>query len=91
MGSSERLEYAVIGDTVNCASRLESIDKQRHKSILRILVSSATRQLLVDELNENLNWEEWGTIQIKGRKEPLLVAELTVSNAPATGQANPAS
>ena len=91
MGSSERLEYAVIGDTVNCASRLESIDKQRHKSILRILVSSATRQQLVDELNENLNWEEWGTIQIKGRKEPLLVAELTVSNAPATGQANPAS
>jgi len=89
MGSSERLEYAVIGDTVNCASRLESLDKQRHNGVLRILVSSTTRQQLVDELNESLNWKEWGPVQVKGREEPLLVSELTMDNAPATGPASP--
>jgi adenylate cyclase len=76
MGSSERLEYAVIGDTVNCASRLESLDKQRHRGVVRILVSSATRTLLEPSRDLALPWLEWGPLQVKGRDEPLLVAEL---------------
>jgi adenylate cyclase len=76
MGSSERLEYAVIGDTVNCASRLESLDKQRHSGVVRILVSSATRALLGADQDQALPWLEWGPLQVKGRDEPLLVAEL---------------
>ncbi|KGG25295.1 MULTISPECIES: CHASE2 domain-containing protein [unclassified Prochlorococcus] len=88
MGSSERLEYAIIGDTVNCASRLESFEKNRHVGVLRVLVSSTTRELLGDELNNSLHWDEWGEIQVKGREEPLLVSELTMDNAPATGPAS---
>ncbi len=80
MGSTERVEYAVIGDTVNCASRLESFDKDRHQGVLRILVSSATRELLTDELNDQLSWDEWGSIQVKGREEALLVAELKLDS-----------
>ena len=30
MGSAVMIEYAVIGDTVNCASRVEGLDKSRH-------------------------------------------------------------
>jgi adenylate cyclase len=30
IGSSKRLEYAITGDTVKCASRIESLEKDRH-------------------------------------------------------------
>lgn len=76
MGISERLEYAVIGDTVNCASRLESLEKQRHTGVVRILVSSSTRDLLGAELDGQLDWLAWGPLQVKGRAESLLVFEL---------------
>ncbi|NDF63260.1 MAG: CHASE2 domain-containing protein, partial [Synechococcaceae bacterium WBB_3_034] len=83
MGSSERLEYAVIGDTVNCASRLESIDKTRHDNLCRVLVSSATRDLLLEQASaeerlwfERLIWLDWGSLQVKGRQVPLQIWEL---------------
>jgi adenylate cyclase len=74
LGSSERLEYAVIGDAVNCASRLESLDKERQNNRCRVLVSSTTRELLTEPLP--LEWHNWGTMQVKGRREPLAIWEL---------------
>ena len=88
MGSSERLEYAVIGDTVNCASRLESHEKTRQTNICRVLVSSATRDLLSPAQRDSLMWEHWGSLQVKGRQEPLDVWELRGS-APAESPATP--
>lgn len=76
MGSAERLEYAVIGDAVNCASRLESYDKNRHEGLLRVLLSSTTLELLPTEYRASLRLEHWGPVQVKGRDEPLDVSEL---------------
>ena len=88
MGSSERLEYAVIGDTVNCASRLESYEKNRQNNLCRVLVSSSTRDLLPPEQTASLLWENWGHLQVKGRQEPLDIWELKGS-APAALPASP--
>ena len=95
MGSSERLEYAVIGDTVNCASRLESLDKQHHNGVVRVLVSSSTRALLLENANADqrqwcarLQWQAWGTLPVKGRSEPLEIWELR-GIAPAAAGASP--
>ena len=76
MGSAERLEYAVIGDAVNCASRLESYDKNRHEGVLRVLLSSTTLALLPTECRASLRLDYWGQVQVKGRDEPLDVSEL---------------
>jgi adenylate cyclase len=74
MGSSERLEYAVIGDAVNCASRLESLEKERQNNRCRVLVSSSTRDLLPAGLP--LEWLDWGSMSVKGRTERLRIWEL---------------
>ena len=80
MGSAERIEYAVIGDSVNCASRLESLDKHRHNGVLRVLMSSNTLELLDPKFRNSLILESWGAVQVKGRNEPLEVSELKMDN-----------
>lgn len=97
MGCSERLEYAVIGDTVNCASRLESIEKERHDNLCRVLVSDATRSLLDQDATDDergwigrLIWLDWGSMKVKGREEPLRIWELR-GIEPAAAEATPAS
>ncbi|MGC5197360.1 adenylate/guanylate cyclase domain-containing protein, partial [Aphanothece microscopica] len=80
MGGTERLEYCILGDAVNCASRLESIEKQRHEGVCRILVSADTRHL-VESSQTHLNWKEWGCMHLKGRNQPIQIWELLSSRA----------
>jgi len=89
MGSSERLEYAIMGDTVNCASRIEGLEKERHEGTCRILLSGHTVSLLYPEGPvcegpgpDGLHWQRWGEFQVKGRHEPLEIWELREAAAP---------
>jgi adenylate cyclase len=66
IGSSRRMEYTAIGDTVNVASRLESATKDLGTNIL---VSEHTYY----GAKGSFAFRNMGTITVRGREEPLTV------------------
>jgi len=73
MGSSTRLEYTVMGDTVNCASRLENLARVPSDRFCRTLLS---QQTLLQCPHDDLNWSSVGRLQVKGRQQGVDVLEL---------------
>lgn len=69
LGGKERLEYGVIGDSVNIAARLESCEKHRQPSNCRILIGKET----FVHLREQFEVESWGPLALKGKQQAIEV------------------
>jgi len=65
LGGKDRLEYGVIGDSVNIAARLESCEKHRQPTNCRILIGYDT----LVHLQEQFEVEPWGLLALKGKQQ----------------------
>ena len=89
IGSEDRMEYTVIGDTVNVASRLQAMTKRMRGSAAgqrtggqrtEIVFSASTMEALTDPWA--WRWESKGSVEVRGKQEDVRIYRLLSPTKP---------
>jgi class 3 adenylate cyclase/CHASE2 domain-containing sensor protein len=83
LGAMGRMEYTVIGDTANVASRLTSSDIARRD---QVACSAET----LSELGDDVDYVDLGRVHVKGRAEPVACYQIDRIGVLANPNAAPA-
>ncbi len=67
LGTDERIEYTVLGDTVNVAQRLQEPARPN-----RVFIGAATREAI----NGSFNFRAVGQVELRGRTQPIEAFEV---------------
>jgi adenylate cyclase len=83
-----KLDYTVIGDGVNLASRLESANKEFHTGII-------ISEFVLAKLGDRFEVRALGDVKVKGKERPVAIYELlgrkgaaNATSAPGAGAAS---
>jgi class 3 adenylate cyclase len=74
LGSAERLEYTLVGDTVNLAQRLQDLARPAGSTVASDATVRQAKQ--PGRAGAAWTWESLGECEIKGREHPVLAYRL---------------
>ncbi len=79
LGTADRLNYTVIGDTVNTVQRLEGFTRQLGAS--SAVIGQNTYEALEQDKQAELDLEALGSFSLKGKREAIAIYRLRSSSA----------
>jgi PAS domain S-box-containing protein len=69
LGSDDRLTYAITGEAVNTAKRIESLTSDLSDTIL-------ISEIIYEKIKELVSTKPWGEVSVKGKEKKILVYQI---------------